>query len=99
MEDFRKYLVISLPATVVVGFLIFTVYWLCIRENLAKSRIIREINTEVIKGNQFAVMIKKELYLIGWEDECLIMAALKGNESALKALRIKPDITLSTPTK
>lgn len=88
-QIFMKYFFLSLPYTIMFSFLIFTIYWMCIRENLARNRIRREINKEIVAGNKVAIAIKKECYSIDWQDENLVMEALKGNESAIKALRVK----------
>lgn len=79
----------TLPATLAISFICLSVYWCCIRESLATNRIRKLINQESIAGNKIAIAMKTSyLFRMDWEDEDLITEALKGNEHAIRALKI-----------
>jgi hypothetical protein len=69
------------------------VWFFIIRKEVKEYRIKKTINSEILKGNKIAIAIKCENYswMISPENEELIMAALEGNEGAIKALRINVD--------
>ncbi len=58
--------------------------------NYKQNRINKLINSEVIKGNNVAVALKKDSYK-SWkyEDFELIKSALEGNQSSIKSLNIE----------
>lgn len=71
-----------------------SVYWLTSgKENMKKNKIMKQIHREVLNGNKVAIAIKIDAYswMTSAENEDLIMAALDGNEGAIKALRINVD--------
>lgn len=70
------------------------IYWFTSgKENMKKNKIRNQIHSEILKGNKVAIAIKCDGYswLTSVENEDLIMAALDGNESAIKALKIDLD--------
>ena len=88
-EAFKGYLISCLFVGTIGAFIWFFI----IREKVAEHRIKGVINSEILKGNKVAVAMKIEGYssLVDVENEVLITAALNGNESAIKALRIDVD--------
>ena len=85
----KTVLISVIPVTISLFFLIFSVYHCIIKEQLARHRVQDLIDSEIIKGNDLAVLIKKECFLSSYDypkEEKLIRAALSGNTNAMNAL-------------
>lgn len=77
--------------TTSIGVVCLFIYLCGGKDSLRQRRINKIINSEIIKGNKYAVAIKKCSYTMKWEEESLVMAAIGGNLSALEALKIDLD--------
>jgi len=95
-ENKGKSMTQAILTSIAVPLFIFIVfgalYWFAWggKDNAKKEKILKTIHSEVLKGNKVAIAIKCEGYswLSSLENEDLIMAALQGNENAIKALKI-----------
>lgn len=89
---FQIFQILLIP---IAAFCVFApIYWFTSgKENMKKNQIMKKIHSEILKGNKVAIAIKCESYswMTSLENEDLIMAALDGNESAIKALKIDLD--------
>lgn len=84
MEKFSIYLPTLIFMTF-CGALWCLIYSFIIKAKIKENRMKKLINKKIIEGNKFASKLKRNgrIYI---EDEDLIMAALEGNENAMKTL-------------
>lgn len=74
---------------ILIGVLLFMLYWFLIRPEIFDCKMRKIIHTEIINGNKNAIAMKQKFVSYRIENKDLMFEALKGNEHAIEALNLK----------